>query len=82
MPIDFGGGTMQIGRLLVEISRFLFLVIFISFEFGCLWMVLDVSCAVICLRLLTDRGNERLKVHKSKIFFNKANYVCNWHHTL
>jgi len=37
MPIDFGGGTMQIGRLLVEISRFLFLVIFILNLDTCGW---------------------------------------------
>ena len=37
MPIDFGGGTMQIGRLLVEISRFLFLVIFILNLDACGW---------------------------------------------
>ena len=37
MPIDFGGGTMQIGRLLVEISRFLFLKIFVLDLDACGW---------------------------------------------
>ena len=47
MPIDFGGGTMQIGRLLVEISRFLFLKIFrislhASYRFFSLFVPLDL----------------------------------------
>ena len=47
MPIDFGGGTMQIGRLLVEMSRFLFLKIFrislhVSYRFFSLSVPLDL----------------------------------------
>ena len=47
MPIDFGGGTMQIGRLLIEISRFLFLKIFrislhVSYRFFSLFVPLDL----------------------------------------
>ena len=45
MLIGIGEGTAQIGRILVEIPRFLFLKIF-HFYFGCLWMVLDISRAV------------------------------------